>query len=153
MLSSHNACLQVIRSLMCVLSWPLLNRLGYPITWKEAVVLSWSGLRGAGGPPLAWLCHRQSRNSGSHETVTCSGRTVVEDTQNKSAPGPGSKAPLHSGVSGETAFHSHGYHGSVHVEALPALMSWLHRQSDWSGCIYRQGRDQGDLLPHSDILT
>lgn len=44
---------QVIRIVMLVLAWPLLNWWGYVISPQEAVVLSWSGLRGAVGISLA----------------------------------------------------------------------------------------------------
>ena len=38
---------------MLVLFWPLLNACGYMISSKEAVILCWSGLRGAVGLSLA----------------------------------------------------------------------------------------------------
>lgn len=44
---------QVIRTAMIIMSWPLLNGLGYPVQPQEAVVLCWSGLRGAVGLSLA----------------------------------------------------------------------------------------------------
>lgn len=45
--------MQVIRFAMIVICWPLLSVWGYVIRPKEAVVLGWSGLRGAVGLSLA----------------------------------------------------------------------------------------------------
>ena len=50
---SDHAIPQVIRAAMLVAFWPLLNSWGYVITSREAVVLCWSGLRGAVGLSLA----------------------------------------------------------------------------------------------------
>ena len=38
---------------MIMICWPLLNALGYVIQPREAIVLCWSGLRGAVGLSLA----------------------------------------------------------------------------------------------------
>jgi len=43
----------VIRSFIVALFFPLLQRLGYGITWQGALVASWGGLRGAVGLALA----------------------------------------------------------------------------------------------------
>ena len=43
----------VIRAAMFALFWPALKRMGYGISMREAVVLSWSGLRGAVGLALS----------------------------------------------------------------------------------------------------
>lgn len=48
------ACV-AIRFLCIFLHFPALRRLGYGMTWQEAVVISWSGLRGAIGLALALL--------------------------------------------------------------------------------------------------
>jgi len=45
--------LLVIRASMFALFWPALSRMGYGISFREAVVLSWSGLRGAVGLALS----------------------------------------------------------------------------------------------------
>lgn len=38
---------QVIRAVILLLFWPLLQRWGYGITAREGVVMAWAGLRGA----------------------------------------------------------------------------------------------------------
>jgi NhaP-type Na+/H+ or K+/H+ antiporter len=43
----------LIRSIIVALFFPLLQRLGYGITWQGAIVASWGGLRGAVGLALA----------------------------------------------------------------------------------------------------
>ena len=43
----------LIRSIIVALFFPLLQRLGYGITWQGAVVATWGGLRGAVGLALA----------------------------------------------------------------------------------------------------
>jgi len=43
----------VIRSFIVALFFPILQRLGYGITWQGAIVASWGGLRGAVGLALA----------------------------------------------------------------------------------------------------
>ena len=45
--------LQVLRILMFLLAWPFLRWTGSVVSFKEAVVLCWSGLRGAVGLSLA----------------------------------------------------------------------------------------------------
>lgn len=45
--------LQVIRALMIALFYPILRFTGYSITWQKAVVMVWSGLRGAVGLALS----------------------------------------------------------------------------------------------------
>jgi NhaP-type Na+/H+ or K+/H+ antiporter len=47
------AALHVIRGIMVCCFWPFLNCIGEKITWKEALVMTWSGLRGAVGLILA----------------------------------------------------------------------------------------------------
>jgi len=49
----------VIRGIILLLFWPLLQRWGYGITARDGIVLAWSGLRGAARPhtparPGAW---------------------------------------------------------------------------------------------------
>merc|ERR1719443_1864220 len=44
---------------MVLLLWPFLNMVGAPITWKQAVVMVWSGLRGAVGLALAIIVDRE----------------------------------------------------------------------------------------------
>ena len=96
--SSCNIRLQVIRTLMCVLAWPMLNKLGYPITWKEAVVLSWSGLRGAGGPPPVRLRHCPIQKQWLPCRFLRHGHGIcVEYPQGVFAACPGSKAPHYKG--------------------------------------------------------
>eukprot|EP00884_Botryococcus_braunii_P017513 jgi/Botrbrau1/4445/Bobra.0348s0033.1 len=45
--------LLIIRALLFVIFWPALKNLGYGLDWKQALVLSWSGLRGAVGLSLS----------------------------------------------------------------------------------------------------
>ena len=45
--------LQVIRALMIAIFYPILRFTGYSITWQKAVVMVWSGLRGAVGLALS----------------------------------------------------------------------------------------------------
>lgn len=42
-----------MRAIIILVSMPLLRRSGYGLTWQEAVVLLWSGLRGAVGLALS----------------------------------------------------------------------------------------------------
>ena len=42
-----NFILLFIRFLVIALFWPLLNCIGYRVTWKEYIIMGWSGLRGA----------------------------------------------------------------------------------------------------------
>lgn len=39
--------------MMVAICFPFLKRMGYGMTWKQAVVLTWAGLRGAVGLSLA----------------------------------------------------------------------------------------------------
>eukprot|EP01025_Chloroclados_australasicus_P012281 TRINITY_DN1564_c0_g1_i3.p1 TRINITY_DN1564_c0_g1~~TRINITY_DN1564_c0_g1_i3.p1 ORF type:complete len:1205 (-),score=166.96 TRINITY_DN1564_c0_g1_i3:3217-6714(-) len=45
--------LQVIRGFTILVLYPLLARMGYGITWKDAIIMTWGGLRGAVGLALA----------------------------------------------------------------------------------------------------
>lgn len=47
--------LHVIRFLMLFLTWPLLKKLGYGLSFKQLVLLSYAGLRGAVGLTLALI--------------------------------------------------------------------------------------------------
>ena len=40
----------MIRAIILLLFWPLLQRWGYGITARDGIVLAWSGLRGAARP-------------------------------------------------------------------------------------------------------
>jgi len=53
------AALHVIRGIMVFFFWPFLNLIGPKITWKEALVMTWSGLRGAVGLILAIIVDEQ----------------------------------------------------------------------------------------------
>ena len=44
---------QIVRAVVVLVAMPLLRRVGYGLTWQEAVVLVWSGLRGAVGLALS----------------------------------------------------------------------------------------------------
>ncbi len=48
-----NGPAQVVRGIIIVLMSPLLRRTGYGLSWREGVVLWWSGLRGAVGLALS----------------------------------------------------------------------------------------------------
>lgn len=61
--------LLVIRGIMVLVLWPLMNFCGDRISWKEAVVMVWSGLRGAVGLVLAIVVDEEpniSAQIGSH---------------------------------------------------------------------------------------
>ncbi|GFO50612.1 sodium/hydrogen exchanger 10-like [Plakobranchus ocellatus] len=49
---------QVIRALAFIMFAPVLRRLGYGLTWKDGLVCTWSGLRGAVGLALALIIFR-----------------------------------------------------------------------------------------------
>merc|ERR1719443_2382931 len=49
----------LIRAIMVLALWPLLNRVGAEITWKQALVMVWSGLRGAVGLAMAIIVDRE----------------------------------------------------------------------------------------------
>ena len=44
-----NFVLLFIRFFVLAISWPFLNCMGYKVTWKEYLIMGWSGLRGAIG--------------------------------------------------------------------------------------------------------
>lgn len=43
----------MVRAIIILVSLPLLRRTGYGVSWQEALVLLWSGLRGAVGLALS----------------------------------------------------------------------------------------------------
>lgn len=47
--------LNLFRFLVVAVSYPLLSRMGYGLSWKEAALISWGGLRGAVGLALGLL--------------------------------------------------------------------------------------------------
>jgi len=49
--------LQVIRFAVLVLFWPIMRRMGYGFSFKELILLSFVGLRGAVGLTLALIVH------------------------------------------------------------------------------------------------
>jgi len=55
----------VIRSIIVALFFPLLQRLGYGITWQGAVVATWGGLRGAVGLALAIVMQSEMKYKSS----------------------------------------------------------------------------------------
>lgn len=44
---------QVTRIASILLMWPLLTRVGYGLTWQEAIILAWAGIRGPVGLALS----------------------------------------------------------------------------------------------------
>lgn len=50
-----NFLLLMIRYLVLALAWVFLNLVGYKVTWKEYILMGWSGLRGAIGLAIALL--------------------------------------------------------------------------------------------------
>ena len=50
---SCSATNQVVRGIIIVLMSPLLRRTGYGLSWREGIILWWSGLRGAVGLALS----------------------------------------------------------------------------------------------------
>jgi len=69
---------QLIRFLLVLGFMPLLNRMGYGFNYKEAIVLSWGGLRGAVGLALAILVGSE------FYTVPCNAHAVAYYTQDYS---------------------------------------------------------------------
>mmetsp|Transcript_133139 Transcript_133139/g.265631 ORF Transcript_133139/g.265631 Transcript_133139/m.265631 type:complete len:932 (-) Transcript_133139:188-2983(-) len=55
--------LHAIRGIMIFFFWPFLNLIGPKITWREALVMTWSGLRGAVGLILAIIVDEQEEIS------------------------------------------------------------------------------------------
>ncbi|GIY70155.1 hypothetical protein CDAR_176551, partial [Caerostris darwini] len=47
--------LTFLRGIMIAIFYPILKRTGYGLTWKESIILSWGGLRGAVGLALALM--------------------------------------------------------------------------------------------------
>ena len=43
----------ILRSAVLMMAGPVLARIGYGLTWQNAVILCWGGLRGAVGLALA----------------------------------------------------------------------------------------------------
>ena len=56
-LMAFNFLLLVIRFLVLAIFWPLLNCVGYKITWKEYILMGWAGLRGAIGLAIGLLVY------------------------------------------------------------------------------------------------
>ncbi|KAJ4960786.1 hypothetical protein NE237_020696 [Protea cynaroides] len=54
---------QVSRAIVVGVSFPLLRYFGYGLDWKEAIILTWSGLRGAVALSLSLSVKRSSDNS------------------------------------------------------------------------------------------
>lgn len=50
-----NFMLLIIRFFVLGISWPFLNCMGYKVTWKEYLIMGWSGLRGAIGLAIGLL--------------------------------------------------------------------------------------------------
>lgn len=64
---------QVTRVACILLMWPLLNRVGYGLTWQEAIILAWAGIRGPVGLALSlFVLLNQVRTcvAGLHATKT-----------------------------------------------------------------------------------
>ena len=61
--------LQVIRFVMIFLMLPVLSRLGYGLTWREAIILAWGGLRGAVGLALALFVSLDNQIADTRFTV------------------------------------------------------------------------------------
>merc|ERR1719197_950921 len=49
----------LIRAIMVLAMWPFMNMVGARLTWKEALVMVWSGLRGAVGLAMAIIVDRE----------------------------------------------------------------------------------------------
>ena len=53
--------LQVIRLIAIASLWPILTKIGYAISWKSILVMTWGGLRGAVGLALALIVSQDPR--------------------------------------------------------------------------------------------
>jgi len=71
------ACLNAIRFLMVFLVYPLLSRMGTGFSAKDAIVLSWGGMRGA--VCLALACDIEINFTEQNERATLEGRGGVKD--------------------------------------------------------------------------
>ncbi len=49
----HYSLFVSLRLMVIGLLTPLLSKIGYPISWKQSLVITWGGLRGAVGLSLA----------------------------------------------------------------------------------------------------
>jgi len=58
-----------VRFFMVFMMYPILQRSGYGITWKKAVVISWGGLRGAVGLALALILQLDADIGGDYKRV------------------------------------------------------------------------------------
>jgi len=81
----------VIRGIMIVSLWPILNLLGARISWQEVVVMVWSGLRGAVGLVLAISLDLEpsiSQEIGSHIIFHVGGIAMLTIVINSTLCGP-----------------------------------------------------------------
>jgi len=83
--------LTVIRTIMVLCLWPVLNMCGHKISWQEAVVMVWSGLRGAVGLILAIIVDLEptvSADLGSHIIFHVGGIAMLTICINSTTAGP-----------------------------------------------------------------
>ena len=60
--------LMAIRFFIIVLLFPWLSTMGHPCTWREALFISWAGLRGALGMALGLLVEKNGPDRMQDET-------------------------------------------------------------------------------------
>merc|ERR1719321_554807 len=89
------ACLYVFmifsRAVMVLLLWPLINVAGYPLDYKEAIVMVWSGLRGAVGLAMAIIVDREPQvptQMGSRVMFHIGGLAALTTIINATTSGP-----------------------------------------------------------------
>ncbi|XP_071957219.1 sperm-specific sodium:proton exchanger-like isoform X2 [Antedon mediterranea] len=77
--------INIIRAMTIAMFSPILARLGYGLSWRNAVIMTWGGLRGAVGLALALLVeqtdefleHEELRNVGSKVLLHTSGIVIL----------------------------------------------------------------------------
>lgn len=81
----------LIRAVMIILLWPILQLVGARMTWQEAVVMVWAGLRGAVGLVLAIILDLEptvSQEIGSHIIFHVGGIAMLTIIINSTSCGP-----------------------------------------------------------------
>merc|ERR1719389_27206 len=83
--------LGVIRAFMIAVCWIPMNLLGTPLSWKEGVVMVWSGLRGAVGLAMAIIVDLEpeiDRQTGSHVMFYVGGIAALTTLVNATTSAP-----------------------------------------------------------------
>lgn len=69
MLFAHYAWQHVIRFGLLFISWPLLKKMGYGLSFKQLILLAYAGLRGAVGLTLALICYSDNEMDERTKTI------------------------------------------------------------------------------------